>query len=56
MWVSIEDELPMMFADDFIQRGYRLVDCKCEDGTEVGSGVADHHTWYFMARRNGITH
>lgn len=56
MWVSIEDELPMMSVFDFVQRGFRIVKCKFIDGSEQDCGVADHHTWYFDAKNIEVTH
>ena len=54
-WVSIEDHLPMMYAID-IMHGYTKYRVKYADGKEGETGVADHNTWYFRAKEEGITH
>ncbi len=56
MWVSIEEELPMMRIEDLFNKGFRIVKCKYADGSEVDCGVGDHHSWYFDAKNIGITH
>ena len=54
-WLSIEEYLPMMYAKD-MRQGYSLYKVKDKDGNEFTSGVADHNTWYYRAKENGITH
>lgn len=56
MWISIEDELPMMSVNDMMNRGFRIVRCKFSDEREVDCGVGDHYLWYFDVKRVGITH
>lgn len=56
MWVSIEDELPMMMIEDLVKRGFRVVKCKFIDGEEGECKVSDHHTWYEVANDIGISH
>jgi len=53
-WVSIEEKLPMMLAEDFMTgTEYRV---RYKDGTEGTSFVCDHNTWYHHAIEFGITH
>lgn len=54
-WLSIEEHLPMMFAIDIV-RGYSVFKVKDKDGNEFESAVADHNTWYYRAKDEGITH
>lgn len=54
-WLSIEDHLPYMFAIDVMQ-GYSVFKVRYADGTEGTSPVADHNTWYYRAKGQGITH
>lgn len=54
-WLSIEEYLPMMCAED-VGQGYTTYKVKDIDGNEFESGVSDHNVWYYMAKENGITH
>jgi len=54
-WLSIEDYLPMWMADD-AAKGYSEYRVRLSDGTERTTRVADHNTWYYEAKYNGITH
>lgn len=54
-WLSIEEHLPMMFADDIMQ-GYSVFKVRDKDGKEFYSAVTDHNIWYYMAKDEGITH
>lgn len=54
-WLSIEDHLPMMFANDIMQ-GYSVFKVKDDCGNEFDSRVTDHNIWYYDAKESGITH
>lgn len=54
-WISIEDDLPMWLAIDFLQ-GYSIFKVKNDKGEEFESAVSDHNTWYYAAKEQGITH
>ena len=55
-WISIEDDLPQMFAIDFINQGYSEFKVKFANGKEGTSWVCDHSVWYYEAKESGITH
>jgi hypothetical protein len=53
-WISIEDDLPMMYIEDmFTGTEYKVKD---ENGKEFTSVVGDHNVWYYLAKEAGITH
>lgn len=54
-WVSIEDHLPMMLAED-IEKGCTEYNVRYGDGEEGVTCVSDHNTWYYFAKNNNITH
>lgn len=54
-WLSIEEHLPMMFANDIMQ-GYSVFKVRDKDGKEYNSAVTDHNIWYYRAKEEGITH
>lgn len=54
-WLSIEEHLPMMFAKD-IMKGCSKFKVRYADGKEGFTYVADHNTWYYRAKDEGITH
>lgn len=54
-WVSIDDHLPRMLGKDIFQ-GFTFYRVKFNTGEERKSGVADHNTWYYMAKERGVTH
>ena len=54
-WLSIEEHLPMMFAED-IEKGHSEFKVKYADGREDVAGVSDHNVWYYIAKEVGITH
>lgn len=54
-WLSIEEHLPMMFANDIMQ-GYSVFKVRDKDGNEFDSAVTDHNIWYYRAKEEGITH
>ena len=54
-WLSIEEHLPMMMAGDLMQ-GYSIYKVRDKYGKEFNSAVADHNTWYYRAKEEGITH
>lgn|ERR1035437_1631654 len=54
-WNSIEDHLPKMLAMD-IMHGCTKYKVRRADGIEGISYVADHNTWYYRAKEEGITH
>jgi hypothetical protein len=54
-WLSIEEHLPYMLAQDVMQ-GFSIYKVKDKYGKEFESGVADHNTWYYVAKEQGITH
>ena len=55
-WLSIEEHLPMMFAEDLAQ-GYTVFKVRDKDGREFESCVTDHTVWYYMiAKPLEITH
>lgn len=56
MWISIEDELPMSRISDLQDHGFRIVRCKFTDENIRECGVGDHHSWYFDAKKIGVTH
>lgn len=53
-WNSIEDYLPMMKIKDLMQ-GYSVFKVRNTSGEEFKSCVADHNTWYYRAKDDGIT-
>ena len=53
-WNSIEDYLPMMDIKDLMQ-GYSIFKVRNASGEEFESCVADHNTWYYRAKDEGIT-
>lgn len=57
-WVDIEQHLPMVTGDDYIQHGalFKIVKVKFKDGNESESQVGDHNMWYYVAKEAGITH
>lgn len=55
-WISIEDYLPKCLAMDFITQGYSVYKVRNEIGEESLSRVADHDTWYYRVKEDGITH
>ena len=55
-WLSIEEHLPQLMVEDFINKGYSTYKVKDKDGNEFESDVTDHHMWYYMAKDVGITH
>lgn len=54
-WISIDEHLPMMWAIDVMQ-GYTEYKVKYKNGTTGTTKVADHNTWYYYAKDEGITH
>ena len=54
-WLSIEEYLPMMLAQD-IMNGYSIFKVRYADGKEGNTYVTDQNTWYYMAKVEGITH
>lgn len=54
-WLSIEEHLPMMFANDIMQ-GYSIFKVRDKNGNEFNSAVTDHNIWYYRAKDEGITH
>jgi hypothetical protein len=54
-WLSIDEHLPMMLAED-ISRGYSVYKVRYSDGAEDITKVADHSVWFYEAKEAGITH
>jgi len=54
-WLSIEEHLPMMYAEDIMQ-GFSVFRVKDKNENEFQSAVSDHNTWYYAAKEEGITH
>lgn len=52
-WCNIEEYLPKLIAMDVMQ-GYSEYKVKYRDGSEGLTRVADHSTWYYYAREEGI--
>lgn len=57
-WVSIEDHLPAVTVDDFLNNDaiVRIVLVKDKNGNEFRTQVGDHNVWYYIAREAGVTH
>lgn len=55
-WISIEDELPMCLALDFIKQGYTQIKVKNERGDEFITQVTDHNIWYYEMKDLNVTH
>lgn len=57
-WVSIEEALPMVTCDDFLNNDamVKIIKVKDKNGEEFESQVGDHHIWYYRAKDAGITH
>lgn len=54
-WISIEDYLPQWLACD-VEQGYSTYKVRNIEGEEFDSIVSDHTMWYYMAKKEGITH
>lgn len=54
-WVSIEEHLPKWLAID-VAIGCSTYKVKYKDGTEGTADVSDHDVWYYIAKKDGITH
>jgi len=54
-WLSIEEHLPMMYAND-IEKGYSVFKVRDKNGNEFDSAVSDHNIWYYRAKEEEITH
>ena len=56
-WISIEDELPMVYALDYFKKGFTEFKVKDNAGKEFTSRVCDGNTWlYEVAKPLNITH
>jgi hypothetical protein len=56
-WVSIEDHLPMVYAGDYMDKGYSTFKVKDKDGKEFKTNVCDGYMWkYEIAIPLNITH
>jgi len=53
-WISIENDLPKMWAKD-LHTGTEI-EVRDAKGNVGESVVGDHGPWYYMAKENGITH
>lgn len=57
-WVSIEEHLPAVRVDDFLNNNgiVRVILVKDKNGSEFRVNVGDHNMWYYGAKEAGITH
>ena len=57
-WVSIEEHLPMVTCDDFLNHNavVKFIKVKNAKGRIFNSQVGDHQMWYYDAKEAGITH
>ena len=55
-WLNIEDYLPECYVQDFVKQGYSIFKVRDKDGNEFESKILDHNTWYYDAKKQGITH
>ena len=57
-WVDIEEHLPMVTCQDFLDNEaiVKFIKVKDKDGNIFDDQVGDHHMWYYRAKEAGITH
>ena len=55
-WISIEDSLPDCMAGDFVEKGYTNITVKNKEGEEFETHVCDNLIWYYLVKKQGVTH